>query len=147
MTMSTAAISAATRTAAAGVAGQPMLSQTLNQEDFLLLLAKQLSMQDPLNPVKDTEFMAQMAQFTALEQARATQAEVGLLRLEQQSLRSSALLGQEVTLQTSEDAPLIEGQVSQVVLNAGTPKIVVAGHEYDLPQVHSVRLAPLPSEP
>ncbi|MGE4296411.1 MAG: flagellar hook assembly protein FlgD [Desulfovibrionaceae bacterium] len=40
----------------------------LDKEDFLTLLVTQLEYQDPLNPTDDTEFTAQLAQFSSLEQ-------------------------------------------------------------------------------
>jgi flagellar basal-body rod modification protein FlgD len=40
----------------------------LDKEAFLRLLTTQLSNQDPLNPIEDREFIAQLAQFTSLEQ-------------------------------------------------------------------------------
>jgi len=40
----------------------------LGKDQFLTLLVTQLQYQDPLNPASDTEFVAQMAQFSALEQ-------------------------------------------------------------------------------
>ena len=39
--------------------------KVLDQDDFLKLLITQFSTQDPLNPVTDTAFIAQMAEFTA----------------------------------------------------------------------------------
>lgn len=72
--------------------------QTLGQEQFLKLLMAQLSNQDPLAPVSNTEFVGQMAQFTSLSQsAQMTQS---LQRIEggAQWQGASALLGREVTL-------------------------------------------------
>ena len=40
----------------------------MGKHDFLLLLSAQLRYQDPLEPMKDSDFAAQLAQFSALEQ-------------------------------------------------------------------------------
>lgn len=44
----------------------------LGENDFMTLLIAQLKNQDPMNPMKDTDFVAQLAQFSALQQAQNT---------------------------------------------------------------------------
>ena len=47
-------------------------NSTINQEDFMKLFLAQLQFQDPLEPVDNREFLAQLAQFSSLEQSRQT---------------------------------------------------------------------------
>jgi flagellar basal-body rod modification protein FlgD len=111
--------------------------QTLGQDDFLKLLITQLTSQDPLSPKTDSDFIAQMATFSSLEQAKATQIEIAQLRSDQQISSAQALLGRTVTIQTNE-AMTITGLVSAVHIEAGTPKLVVDGQAYPLDNVQSV---------
>jgi flagellar hook assembly protein FlgD len=55
-------------------------NRTLGQDDFFKLIAAQFSYQDPLNPQKDTDFIAQMAQFNTLDQTRLMQSDIAGLR-------------------------------------------------------------------
>ncbi|MFI5337002.1 MAG: flagellar hook capping FlgD N-terminal domain-containing protein, partial [Opitutales bacterium] len=43
-------------------------TKTLGEQDFLQLLSTQLQNQDPMQPMDDTQFIAQMAQFSSLQQ-------------------------------------------------------------------------------
>jgi flagellar basal-body rod modification protein FlgD len=105
--------------------------QTLDQDDFLRLVVAQMTSQDPLNPQTDTQFIAQMAQFTTLEQSKSMQSDIAQLRLEQQLLQANALLGRVVQLQDEQGA-LISGTVSAVQVKEGSPQLVVNGQPYDL---------------
>ncbi len=118
-------------------ASDRLTPKTLGQDDFLKLLVTQLTTQDPLNPKTDTDFIAQMAQFSSLEQAKTMQADIALLRSEQEILHANALLGRAVEVQTGQDT-VTSGVVSAVQIEAGTPLIVINGQGYDLSQILSV---------
>jgi len=111
--------------------------QTLGQSDFLKLLVTQMTSQDPLNPQKDTDFIAQMAQFSALEQSKTMQVDISQLRTQQQLFQANALIGQTVEVQVNESTTAT-GVVSAVEIQAGYPMIVVGGTSYDLSQLRSI---------
>ena len=62
------AATASKTTATSTTAADKKTEATLNKQDFLTLLVAQLQNQDPLNPDDPTEFTAQLAQFSSLEQ-------------------------------------------------------------------------------
>jgi flagellar basal-body rod modification protein FlgD len=104
--------------------------QTLNQQDFLQLLVAQMQNQDPLNPQSDTDMAAQMAQFTSLTQSSAMSSSLSMLQ-------ANSLIGSTVSLQI-DPKTTASGVVQGVILNGGTPQIIVNGSTYDLSQVTSV---------
>ncbi|MCF6239360.1 MAG: flagellar hook assembly protein FlgD, partial [Candidatus Marinimicrobia bacterium] len=75
-------------------------SNTLGEDDFLTLLVAQLENQDPLEPQSDTEFIAQLAQFSSLEQQTTTNEKLDELIAAQGSsnqMSAFSLLGQKVS--------------------------------------------------
>ena len=71
----------------------------LTQEDFFALLTTQLAQQDPFKPLDNTEFVAQMAQFSSLESLQAMQDSFSSLAsamTSNQALQASALVGRTV---------------------------------------------------
>jgi flagellar basal-body rod modification protein FlgD len=107
--------------------------QKLGQDEFIKILVTQLRSQDPLNPQKDTEFVGQMAQFSALESTKLMQEEI-------QGLRANALIGHTVEVQ-GEDANVI-GEVSAVDKIQGQLKIIIDGVPYSLSDVIRVQRTP-----
>ena len=111
--------------------------QTLNQDDFLKLLVAQLSAQDPMNPVSNTDFIAQMAQFSTLQQTQSMQTDLVGLQAGQTVLQANGLLGRTVQVQTAQ-GQTDTGIVSSIGYQGGLPSLVVNGQSYDLSQVLSV---------
>jgi flagellar basal-body rod modification protein FlgD len=75
--------------------------QALGQEAFLKLLVAQLQNQDPLNPQENHEFVAQLAQFSSLEQSIGINERLDQLALQNQGLQNSqvvGLVGKEATV-------------------------------------------------
>ncbi len=111
--------------------------KTLGQDDFLKLLVAQMTSQDPLEPQKDTDFIAQMAQFSTLEQSKTMGQDVTGLRDQQDISQAYSLIGQSVSVQADANTTA-QGTVQAVNIQAGKPQIVVNGVGYDLSQVLSV---------
>jgi flagellar basal-body rod modification protein FlgD len=73
---------------------------TMGKDDFLKMMIAQLQHQDPLNPLDGTDFTAQLAQFSSLEQLSNMSSQLETLGLYQSSLnntQSVSLLGKEIT--------------------------------------------------
>lgn len=100
------------------------VGSSLGKDDFLKILMAQLQNQDPTNPMKDNEFIAQMAQFSALEQmSNMTKAFESYTQGQQQSMliQYNQFVGKEVkwheiTEQVGEDG--------KPIVNEGTGLIV-----------------------
>jgi flagellar basal-body rod modification protein FlgD len=127
-------------------ATERVTKKTLGQQDFFKLLAVQFSSQDPLKPMEDTSFIAQMANFTALE--NSTQLSQAFSRFTEGQGFSSAqnLLGRNVTLQDANDMEVI-GVVSAVHHGADGPMITVNGTDYAVGTVRRVELPATPTTP
>jgi len=113
--------------------------QTLNQNDFLKLLVAQLSAQDPMNPVSNTDFAAQMAQFSTLQATQTMQKNLSGVESSQAVLQANSLLGRTVQVQSPSGA-IDSGAVSAVTFQSGSPSLIVNGQSYNLSSVLSVSL-------
>jgi flagellar hook assembly protein FlgD len=99
-----------------------------------------MTQQDPLNPKSDLEMIPQMVSFSELEQSKAMQNDIALLRGEQQLLQANSLLGRTVEIQ-DEFKARVTGQVTAVQMEEGTPKLMVNGRYYDLSHLLSITAA------
>lgn len=98
-------------------------TNSLGLQDFLKVLLTQLTYQDPLKPLDNQEFMAQMAQFTTLEQTQQLNDKIGQLVNSQSAMQSVGLLGKTVDA-TSDSGPL-SGKVTAMTLENGVPLLTV----------------------
>jgi flagellar basal-body rod modification protein FlgD len=98
-------------------------SSAIGQEDFLKILLTQLNYQDPLKPLDNQEFLAQMAQFSSLEQTRQLNDRIDTLLTIQSSTQSIGLLGKTVEIST--EAGSATGQVTTLTFKDGQPLMTV----------------------
>ncbi len=115
--------------------GGKQVKADLGKDDFLKILITQLQHQDPTNPMQDKEFIAQMAQFSSLEQMTNMASSFGKLSSVLNSSEAQSLLGRNVEVLDGDKA--IYGKVSQVV-RGEFPLVMVDGSFYDLEQVSKV---------
>jgi flagellar basal-body rod modification protein FlgD len=97
---------------------------SMGMEDFMKILLTQLTYQDPLKPMDNQEFMAQMAQFTALEQSQQVNDKMSVLVANQAALQSIGLIGRTVDFTTTQGGTL-SGTVSALSLSGESPSITV----------------------
>src|ERR687890_2637619 len=108
--MATPITSTTATTATTATSSTKKADQVLGKDDFLKLMVAQMKNQDPMNPADDKDNIAQMAQFSSLEQitnlATATQDLANRLSLTQ----NVGLLGHTVTY-TGTDGATATGTV------------------------------------
>ena len=105
-----------------GIVAEPSLSSDrlgLSQEDFLEVLLAQLSFQDPLDPLDNKDFIAQLAQFTSLEQTRQLNDKLETSLLFDGAGQALALLGRTVEVTT--DSGTVVGVVNSTAFLEGSP--------------------------
>jgi flagellar basal-body rod modification protein FlgD len=85
----------------AGAAVGATQGNGMSQQDFIKILMTQMTYQDPLKPMDNEQFMAQMAQFTALQQTTDLNTNLVQLIQNQAALSSVGLLGRTVDITTA----------------------------------------------
>jgi flagellar basal-body rod modification protein FlgD len=121
----------ASQASQANTAAQRPMAKVLGQDDFLKLLTMQMQNQDPMNPQTNTDFVAQMAQFTTLEQSRSMTNSLQSIQARQDVQTAVQLLGKPVQLSDGR-----MGLVEKVTLdNTGAPTLQVGSGTYKLNQV------------
>jgi flagellar basal-body rod modification protein FlgD len=111
--------------------------KTLGQSDFLKLITVQLAAQDPMKPMDDTGFIAQMAQFTSLQQTTDMTKQMGLMRSSADLSSASSLIGLKVTVNNKTDGN-VTGVVTAVDTTTTDPQLIINGKSYGLSDMKRV---------
>ena len=113
--------------------GSNLSGASLNLQDFMKVLMAQLSYQNPLQPMDNQQFLAQIAQFTALGQTQEINTSLQTLMGNQASQQSIGLLGHTVTIRNGSDQQ--SGTVTSIDLSGQTPRLTVNTASGPLPNV------------
>lgn len=101
----------------------------LGKDEFLNLLVTQLQYQDPLNPSSDTEFIAQMAQFSSLEQMQN-------LNDSFSKFKAYSLVGKNVEANMGLD--VVEGYVESVRMVGNEAYAIIDGNSVSIDDIKKV---------
>jgi flagellar basal-body rod modification protein FlgD len=122
----------------------------MGKQSFMNLLATQLKNQDPLNPSKNDEMLAQLAQFSSLEQMQNLNDNiVGLAVLQQsnalmqQLTDASALMGRDVKYTDPQTQTELWGKVDSVRIKDGLAVLNIGGNDVPLNAVSEIGTAPV----
>ena len=110
-------------------------SNELGKDDFLKLLITQLSNQDPTNPMENTEFISQMAQFSSLEQMTNMSTSFSKMASFINSSEAASTLGKTVELNIGDTTTtgIVEGAT-----RGENPLILVNGMYYSMDKIAAI---------
>jgi len=115
--------------------GKAKKEENLGKDAFLTLLITQMQYQDPLEPTKNEDFLAQMAQFSALEQMQNLNTSSTMQQA--YDLIGKTIIG-AVTNEATKQVEPIKGTVDSVILKNGVAYLKVDGKELALSKVEAV---------
>lgn len=104
------------------------ITSQLGPSAFLQLLTTQMSNQDPLNPMDDTQSVSQLAQFSALQASQNLETSFANFQSNFAVLQSANLVGKNVTVNSvdgSGNSSSITGTVAYVSVVNGAPEIAL----------------------
>ena len=119
-------------------------NQELGQDMFLQLMLEQLKYQDPLEPMDNTEFLTQQAQFTQVSSLQSI--EQSLTSFNSYS-QAAAMVGRDVVIKDpNNEENFIYGTVDTVNFSGGEASVTVGEKEYPLSSVVQLHANPLKAE-
>ena len=133
--MAVEAIGSVTQQAATAAASK---RNDLGKMDFLKLLIAQLRHQDPLKPLEDKDFIAQLAQFNSLEQMMNLNQNFEKAQKWQMLTQSTSLIGKSVAAIDTETGESVQGQVLKVDMTDEGPELDVEGKRVSYNEIVSI---------
>jgi flagellar basal-body rod modification protein FlgD len=103
-------------------------SNGMGKDTFMKLLVAQMANQNPMEPTDDKEMIAQMTQFSTLEQITNMATESSKSATASQMSQAVNLLGRTVTYLDADGAKQT-GTVEQVSMANGAPNLTIGGKD------------------
>lgn len=110
----------------------------LSREDFMGILISEMTNQDPMEPLDNQEFLAQLVQLENLEATSALTASIESLAVMQQLSAASSLIGRTVTVLDGENG-LLTGVVEKVSVQGGQSYLMVDGRRFGMDTVSEIQ--------
>lgn len=95
----------------------------LQFDSLLKIILTQLTYQDPMKPLDNTEFVSQLAQFSQLQQTQSLNDQISSLLAAQSASQATSLLGKVVDVATPTAA--LSGTVTSVSFTSGSPTLTI----------------------
>lgn len=111
---------------------------TLGKQDFLKLLTTQLRNQDPLSPMSNEQFIAQMAQISTLESSQDMGKQLTTLINTQQRTQALQMVGHDVDYLPEGETTTQTGRVSAVMLQNASPVLLINGNQVPYAKIQSI---------
>ena len=122
-------------TSQSSLSGKVGGASDMDKDSFLQLLVAQMKYQDPLEPTSNTEYIAQYAQFTQVEEMQNMSSSMDLMR-------ASGLVGKEVymkvTSATTGETSYVTGKVDYVVYEGGKAYLSINESLYALDDLDTI---------
>ncbi len=111
----------------------------LTSSQFMQLLVSQVQNQDPLNPMSDADFAAQLAQFASLEGIDQMNTNLSSLLTVQQLAQGASLIGHTVVYQPAGSTSTSQGTVDQIAIQNGQLQLIIGGKAVNISQVSGIQ--------
>jgi flagellar basal-body rod modification protein FlgD len=111
-----------------GSSNDSSITSQLGPTAFLQLLTTQMSNQDPLNPMDDTQSVSQLAQFSALQASQNLETSFSNFQSNFAVLQTAQLIGKTVTVNTADasgNSSSLSGTVGSISVQNGVPQLTL----------------------
>ncbi len=130
----------APRVGDSSIGGSPVKKSEFDSSAFMQMLLAQLTHQNPMEPMNDSEMMGQMTQLNSLQQLQGIQTFLQEMVQVNQTGYAASLIGKQVSGQQA--GKTITGKVDSVTINNGALEIHVGNTTFNLDQLTEIKDAP-----